>query len=129
MGGARFEGFIVEFEGTSMIVGGSEGGASAGRLNAWRPMILLVVKMRKEIVSTLGHLMVVLMKARESGRRRAWHDSGVRATGARESGRRHAQRRSPCFRISKGGCTGRVASRSAYPSVHSCEHVDFSLRK
>ena len=63
LGGARFEGCIVEFKGTSIIVGGPEGGASAGRLDAWRPTILLVVKMRKEKVSTLGYLMMILMKA------------------------------------------------------------------
>ena len=120
MGGARFEGFVVEFEETSMIVGGPEGGALAGRLNAWRLTTLLVVKMRKEKVSILGYLMMVLLEARWSGRRRAWHDSGVRAKGARESGRRHAQRRSRISRISKGGYRGRVACRSAYLSIYLC---------
>lgn len=64
MGGAKFEVFIFSFEETSVIVGGPEGGASTGRLDALRHIILLVVKMRKEKVSTLGHLMMILMKAR-----------------------------------------------------------------
>ena len=45
-----------------MIVGGPEGGALAGRLDTWRLRTLLVVKMKKEKVSTLGYLMMVLLE-------------------------------------------------------------------